>query len=426
MKRGSLCHTSVFFDCVVRDNKKRCKNGIKENHLHGCHLSLGALDLIGIHRVVHSFFISLFFCVFAFRKSDVDAEPEESPGSSSSSTSSSRGAIDALSTGAAPAHASAGGAVQRGDGNTSDSDSTLDSSTGEEEEEEEDDPAMFSSKFLSGANPLSAVSSAVNKFGLFGDDGEGDKKAPPQQAKKLSGEQQPGGGPGKDSQQQQSSQKPGQGPSMQKSQPASKQGSPQLRGDEQAGPKSKPVGQAQSSNTGTEQPKAPPQQGSPKPGGQQQATAKSGIQAESPKVSPKPNMQQKAGVQQKDSTKTGAQGATKVGAEVGKQQQTSSKVGPQKEGIKQQPSDKQQEVKRAGTPDLKSAGAATKARSQSKTQPLCPVCKTTELNVHSKEPPNHRTCTQCKSEVCSLCGFSPPDSDVSKAPLINNILQLLN
>lgn len=362
--------------------------------------------------------------MFAFRKSDVDAEPEESPGSSSSgsSTSSSRGAIDALSTGAAPAHASAGGAVQRGEGFSSDSDSSLDSSTGEEEEEE-DDPAMFSSKFLSGANPLSAVSSAVNKFGLFGDDGEGDKK------------QQPGGGPGKDSQQQQSFQKPGQGPSMQKSQPTSKQGPPQLHRDKQTEPKSKPVGQAQSSNTGTEplpkQPKAPQQQGSAKPGGQQQAAAKSGIQAESTKVSPKPNMQQnpsKAGVQQKDSTKTGAQGETKVGSQVGQQQQTSSKVGPEKEAIRaapqQPPSDKQHEVKRAGTPDLKSSGAATNARSQSKAQPRCPVCNTTELNVHSKEPPNHRTCTQCKSEVCSLCGFSPPDSDVSKAPHIINIPEL--
>nr|XP_046216771.1 mucin-17-like [Oncorhynchus gorbuscha] len=41
---------------------------------------------------------------------------------------------------------------------------------------------------------------------------------------------------------------------------------------------------------------------------------------------------------------------------------------------------------------------------------LCPVCNTTGLNLNTKELPNHNTCTQCKTVVCSLCGFSPPDS----------------
>lgn len=45
--------------------------------------------------------------------------------------------------------------------------------------------------------------------------------------------------------------------------------------------------------------------------------------------------------------------------------------------------------------------------------PLCPLCKTTELNLQAKDqPPNYSTCTQCKQQVCSLCGFSPPDSAV--------------
>lgn len=44
---------------------------------------------------------------------------------------------------------------------------------------------------------------------------------------------------------------------------------------------------------------------------------------------------------------------------------------------------------------------------------LCPLCKTTELNLQAKDqPPNYSTCTQCKQQVCSLCGFSPPDSEV--------------
>ncbi|KAM9311751.1 protein piccolo [Gastrophryne carolinensis] len=36
----------------------------------------------------------------------------------------------------------------------------------------------------------------------------------------------------------------------------------------------------------------------------------------------------------------------------------------------------------------------------------CPLCKT-DLNVGSKDPPNFNTCTECKNEVCNLCGFNP-------------------
>ena len=40
---------------------------------------------------------------------------------------------------------------------------------------------MFSSNFLSGGNPLSAVSSAVNKFSLFGEEGEPEQDKQKQQ-----------------------------------------------------------------------------------------------------------------------------------------------------------------------------------------------------------------------------------------------------
>ncbi|XP_026126303.1 protein bassoon isoform X2 [Carassius auratus] len=36
----------------------------------------------------------------------------------------------------------------------------------------------------------------------------------------------------------------------------------------------------------------------------------------------------------------------------------------------------------------------------------CPLCKTT-FNVGTTEPPNYRSCTQCHTEVCNLCGFNP-------------------
>ncbi|KAF3688895.1 Protein bassoon [Channa argus] len=207
-------------------------------------------------------------CDLSAMKSDINVEPEESPESSSgSSSSSSSGAVDALSTPLAPVppQASAGEPGQRGDSPCSDSDSPVDSSSCEEEEEKEEDPNMFSSKFLSGA-----VSSAVNKFGLFGDDGEEDKnqKAPPHQVAKSSAEQQPAG-PGKGSQQPQGTKKSGQTPPMQNNQPSPKQGSPQLCKNGQAASPSKPGGQPSHPKTET-QPKGPLQQGSPNAGAQQQ------------------------------------------------------------------------------------------------------------------------------------------------------------
>ncbi|KAL7878587.1 hypothetical protein AOLI_G00095610 [Acnodon oligacanthus] len=54
---------------------------------------------------------------------------------------------------------------------------------------------------------------------------------------------------------------------------------------------------------------------------------------------------------------------------------------------------------------------------------FCPICKTTELNLKSKEPPNHNTCTQCKSVVCSMCGFSPPDADAKEWLCLNCQMQ---
>lgn len=41
-----------------------------------------------------------------------------------------------------------------------------------------------------------------------------------------------------------------------------------------------------------------------------------------------------------------------------------------------------------------------------KPESACPLCKT-ELNISSKDPPNFNTCTECKKQVCNLCGFNP-------------------
>lgn len=44
------------------------------------------------------------------------------------------------------------------------------------------------------------------------------------------------------------------------------------------------------------------------------------------------------------------------------------------------------------------------------TQSACPLCKA-NLNIGSKEPPNYKTCTECKHTVCSQCGFNPMPSE---------------
>ncbi|TNN84326.1 Protein bassoon [Liparis tanakae] len=38
---------------------------------------------------------------------------------------------------------------------------------------------------------------------------------------------------------------------------------------------------------------------------------------------------------------------------------------------------------------------------------LCPVCKTTDLMGNGDDKPNSNTCTQCRSMVCTQCGFNP-------------------
>ncbi|KAK1887915.1 Protein piccolo [Dissostichus eleginoides] len=198
---------------------------------------------------------------------------------------------------------------------------------------------MFSSKFLSGANPLNAVSSAVNKFGLFGDDGEGDKnkKGPSQQGVKPPGEQQPGAGPAK---------------ALNRSMDPKNQTRALL-----CKRASLSLNKAHHSCTGMD------------------------------RLHPKTSLGGKKLLKRQEHSL----------------KQSSNKPGSQPQGPK--------------GPGLSQAGSSspgpTKAGSQSKAvaNTLCPVCKTTELNMHTKEPPNHKTCTQCKTEVCSFCGFSPPDSD---------------
>lgn len=44
--------------------------------------------------------------------------------------------------------------------------------------------------------------------------------------------------------------------------------------------------------------------------------------------------------------------------------------------------------------------------SQKTDHSTCPLCKI-ELNIASKDPPNYKKCTECKTTVCNQCGFNP-------------------
>ncbi|KAM6895735.1 protein piccolo [Xenentodon cancila] len=248
---------------------------------------------------------------------------------------------------------------------------------------------MFGSSFLSGANPLSAVSSmtssvsssitsmgdSVNipKFGLFGDEEEGDEALDTKQGGKPPGKG-PQQGPGPKGPQKQSQGPPGQGP---------KQGQG-------------PLGQ------GPRQGQGPPGQG-PKPG---QGTPGQGPPGQGPKQGKGlPGQAPRQGQGQAGQGPPSQQGPRPD--QGGPPQQ---KGGPPQQG---KPGPKQQGPQGPGTQSgeaKKGAGAPGQQGVGKPSGGLCPLCKTTQMNTGSKEPPNYNNCTECKNEVCSLCGFSPPDS----------------
>ncbi|KAJ8003150.1 hypothetical protein DPEC_G00166390 [Dallia pectoralis] len=89
-----------------------------------------------------------------------------------------------------------------------------------------------------------------------------------------------------------------------------------------------------------------------------------------------------------------------------------NKQGPSKVGTQKPESPKtgnHQQGSPRTAPQQKAVGEPG-SQSKAEAKALCPVCNTTGLNLHTKEPPNQNTCTQCKTVVCSSCGFSPPDT----------------
>ncbi|XP_042577799.1 protein piccolo-like isoform X6 [Cyprinus carpio] len=252
---------------------------------------------------------------------------------------------------------------------------------------------MFSSGFLSGANPLSAVSSAVSsasipKFSLFGDDEE---EAPAKQEAKPPG---PQSGVGKGPPQQ-GGKPPQQGPPKGQG-PEGKPGGPSPK---QQGPKPSGPGPQQGSKPGGP---AAQQQG-PKPGGPGPQQVPKPVGAGTQQQGPKPG-----GPGHQQGPKPGGPGAQQQGPKPGG-------PGPRQQGPEPGGPGPQQQV--TGKPGAGVAAKPSGPQQQGKPGPgvqgkaVCPLCNSTELNLQAKDqPPNYNTCTQCKQQVCSLCGFSPPDS----------------
>uniref|UniRef100_A0A665VR25 Zinc finger piccolo-type domain-containing protein n=1 Tax=Echeneis naucrates TaxID=173247 RepID=A0A665VR25_ECHNA len=272
---------------------------------------------------------------------------------------------------------------------------------------------MFGSSFLSGANPLSAVSSMTSsvsssissmgdnvnipKFGIFGDEEEGDASATPEskQGGKPPGKG-PQQGPGPRGPQQGGPQRQGQGPSGQGPKPG--QGPPGQGPRQGQGPKSGQVPPGQAPRQAQGLPGQGPKSGQGPPG--------QGPPGQAPRQGQGPPGQAPPG-QQPPKPGPGVKQSGPPPQKGGPTQQGPGKPGPKQQGPPG-PGAQTGDPATSGGPPGKTGGG------------LCPLCKTTQMNTGSKEPPNYNNCTECKNQVCSLCGFSPPDSAVRHSLLLSS------
>ncbi|KAM4676068.1 protein piccolo [Discoglossus pictus] len=204
---------------------------------------------------------------------------------------------------------------------------------------------------------------------------------------------------------------------------------------QQSGPPKQPVAGGPNVTPQPAQPVKKPLKEPEKPPTQTQATAKQAVQKSGPSMPPsqQPTAAKKL-PQQAPSMKEPLQqpGPVKQGptTQPPKQQAppttSNTKATPQKpEPTK--PIDNKPAVHATGkpAPNLPQPTKATSQQSEQRLQPkkekenqsqqvshsaaktMCPLCKTTELLLNSKEKANYNTCTQCQTTVCSLCGFNP-------------------
>lgn len=88
--------------------------------------------------------------------------------------------------------------------------------------------------------------------------------------------------------------------------------------------------------------------------------------------------------------------------------------------VKSSPSDQDSTVDRTSTKPVKTDESHAAPQVGKST---CPLCKG-DLNIGSGDPPNYNSCTECKSDVCNKCGFSPMPSakEVMQQQVISSFL----
>ncbi|MGH0166544.1 UNVERIFIED_CONTAM: hypothetical protein FKN15_050993 [Acipenser sinensis] len=273
-------------------------------------------------------------------------------------------------------------------------------------EVKEDPKAAMMPSFLSEGNPLSAMSSVVNKFSFFGD-AEETQKAQSQQPGPTKAAQQQGSP--KLTQQQQGPSRPG--PQQQAGPIHPQQQGPPKTGPQQQGPAKTGPPQQGPTKTG------PPQQGPTKTGPPQQGPAKTGHPQQGPaKTGPPQQGPAKPGPQQQGAAKPGPQQSPpnhgpqqQSPVKSGLQQQGPVKLGPQQQGPAkppfQQPDHRKDPSKQESLSSQSQGPPSSSTPTHKKTH--CPLCTTTELLLHTPEKANYNTCTQCHIVVCSQCGFNP-------------------
>lgn len=74
--------------------------------------------------------------------------------------------------------------------------------------------------------------------------------------------------------------------------------------------------------------------------------------------------------------------------------------------VKSSPSDQDRTADRTSNKPVKTEESHATPKVGKST---CTLCKA-ELNTGSKDPPNYKNCTECKTDVCNKCGFSPMPS----------------
>ncbi|XP_068132276.1 protein piccolo isoform X2 [Hyperolius riggenbachi] len=135
----------------------------------------------------------------------------------------------------------------------------------------------------------------------------------------------------------------------------------------------------------------------------QQVVDTTNIQQQAPSVRPPPHQ---SGPPRQQGPSTQPQKKQEPAASAAKQVVRMPEPSPSKPATVQgQPPQKEKVSEPKAEPKKLQDSKSQVSKTEAKT--MCPLCKTTELLLGTTDKLNYNTCTQCKTNVCSLCGFNP-------------------